>query len=172
MKRFLRASGLMVLLSLGVPSMSAAESGKEGRTLEDILSQIPDKELGKLRGGRDAAALAEVSKKLSAAEATKAATLRVKLDKAEEWDFPNQGNVKGWRVQSEVERLRAAGLYLEGRVTLYIKQEAVSELPKFRSGAEFLVTGQVSRCDVLQPSNGKTILNVDIQVSKLVEAKK
>lgn len=175
MKRaFFLASGIAALICLTLQTGHAADEMK-GREVGDVLKHLTDKELMKLRSGRGEG-VKEVSAKLQAAEVSKDTAFVLKVDKMEDWNFPNQGNVEGWRARGISERLRAAGLYIQTNVTLYIKKEALTPegldiVKKHRPGKKLLMTGRVSRCDITQLSPGQTQLHIDLQVSSISEAR-
>lgn len=169
-----RSFTLLCVLCLTL-SFGYAADEKKGREVEDVLKHVTDKELMKLRGGRGEG-VKEVSAKLMAGEVSKDTSFVLKVDKMEDWAFPNQGNVEGWRARGISERLRAAGVYIETNVTLYIKKEGLNQegldiVKKHRSGGKLLVAGRVSRCDVTQLGGGRTNLHIDLQVSSITEAR-
>ena len=139
------------------------------REIEDVLKNIPPKDLLKLRGNTRKEASHQISSKLLDAEVNKESTFKLKVDQITPWNFPQQGNVKGWRGHSTDARIRSGGVTIETNIYLYIKQDPKNLLDKIRPGAELIVTGKVSRCDIVVP--GKTLLNMDIQVSDFAEAK-
>ena len=171
---FCLAAGIAALISVSLQPCHAADD-KKGREVEDVLKHLTDKELMKLRGGRGEG-IKEVSAKLVAAEVSKDTSFVLKVDGMEDWNFPNQGNVEGWKTRGIPERLRAAGLYIETNVTLYLKKEALTKegleiVKKHRAGNKLLLAGRVSRCEITQPGAGRTVLNIDLQVSAVSEAR-
>jgi hypothetical protein len=175
MKRlFCLTSGIAALICLPLQSGHAADE-KKGREVEDVLKHVTDKELMKLRGGRGEG-VKEVSVKLSTAEVTKDTTFVLKVDKMEDWNFPNQGNVDGWKAKGIPERLRVAGVYIETNVILFIKKEALNQegldiVKKHRPGNKLLLAGRVTRCEITQPGAGQSVLNLNLQVSAVSEAR-
>lgn len=170
---FFLASVIAALIGLTLQVSQAADDQK-GREVEDVLKHVPDKDLMKLRSGRGEG-VKEVSAKLQAGEVTKDTAFVLKVDKMEDWNFPNQGNADGWRAKGISERLRAAGLYIQTNVIVYIKKEALTPegldiVKKHRPGKKLLLAGRVSRCDVTQLSGGQTQLHIDLQVSAISEA--
>ncbi|MEN3941342.1 hypothetical protein WJU23_08620 [Prosthecobacter sp. SYSU 5D2] len=175
MKRaFFLVSGIAALICLTHQTGHAADEMK-GREVGDVLKHLTDKELIKLRSGRGEG-VDEATAKLKAAEVSKDTAFVLKVGKMEEWDFPNQGNVEGWRTKGIPERLRAAGLYIETNMILYIKKEALTQegldiVKKHRSGNKLLLAGRVSRCIIIQTNAGQTELHIDLQVSSISEAR-
>ncbi|TDU63107.1 hypothetical protein EI77_04529 [Prosthecobacter fusiformis] len=154
---------------LGTLNIQAQTPEKaKARELEDVLEDIPSKDILKLRGSTKQVAATEISSKLVAAEVTKETTFKLKVDKVIPWSFPQQGNVQGWRANSNSERIRCGSVMFDTNIQLYIKQDPKGLLEKMRPGTELVVTGKVSRCDITVP--GKVFLNMDIQVSDFAEA--
>jgi hypothetical protein len=175
MKRSTFLASCIATLVCLPPHVGQAADAKKGREVEDVLKHLTDKELMKLRGSRGEG-VRELSAKLAASEVSKDSTFVLKVDKLEDWNFPNQGNVEGWRAKGIPERLRASGLYIETHVHLYIKKEALNQegldiVKKHRSGSKLVLAGRVSRCDITQPIPGRTHLNLDLQVSSISEAR-
>lgn len=162
--------GSCLHLSAQAPKPKTETKPSKPREFGDIIKSIPKSDLSNLRGNKKADAVMEISKKLTAAEAGKEGTFRVKVDRVEPWLFQTD-NVSGWRIDCANESFKESGVTIGLVAYVYFRQDPDKKIEKIRPGREVVVSGTVSRAGMTTNPNGNPQLNVDIQATGLGEGK-
>lgn len=154
--------GVSVLCITLVGQAILAQAIGTPRSYEDLLKQLPQQDLLKLRGVHKEEAAMEFSKKLTASEVGKEGLFQVKISKIENWPFPQEG-ITGWRVTADDDKVRVGSLPVDVSLFVYIRQDPTATASKLKRGQTILVTGKLSRCDMTAKDGPK--LNMDLQSS-------
>jgi hypothetical protein len=144
------------------------ESPKKERQIEDILDVIPKNDLLQLRGSKQADAAMEFTQKMRDAELNKEGTFRITVDSVRPHLF--EDNVKGWLMHGRFKPIKAGAVTIAVVTHICFRQDPEKLLDKIRPGRDLLITGLVSKSEIVL-SNGAPALWVDVQVASFGMAK-